>query len=127
MFANWPSGAQKSIFIARWDTAIPEEPGKKLGQCCVQEWHPVTWGRMGLQGQDVSVGLGSVEHQRLPPAVSRAPGCLGASSVKVKTPQGQLLVMGVTVTSQFIHSFIHFLPLMFLGTCFPWRVESSWP
>lgn len=73
MFANGPSGAQESIFIARWDTAIPEEPGKKLGQSCVQEWHPVTCRRMELQEQEVSVGLGSVEHQRLPPAVSRAP------------------------------------------------------
>lgn len=73
MFANWPSGAQERVFIAHWDAAISEEPGKKLGQCCVQEWHPVASGRMRLQEQGVNLGLGSVQDQRLLPAASRPP------------------------------------------------------
>lgn len=77
MFAKWPSGAQERLFIEHWDAAILVRPGKKLGQRCAQKWHPVASGRMRLQEQGAKLGLGSGEHQGLPPATSRT--CISTS------------------------------------------------
>lgn len=61
MFASWPSGAQERLFVAHWDAAIPEKPGKKLGQCRHYEWHPVACGRMALWEQGAKLGLGTAQ------------------------------------------------------------------
>lgn len=63
MFANWPSGAQESLFIEHWDAAILERPGKRLGQRCAQEWHPVASERRRLQEPGAKLGLGSGKHR----------------------------------------------------------------